>query len=232
MLLLNSLPPSLSNVTTITLQMHTTAQLNFSNLRGDIITEYERKTLPFANKLSAVKRKGADPPYRSQKRFQPSDQPDRAPAEGSSNKGKGRSTEKSKRKRGSGINRKGKQQHKGQDHSHSHLASFATIQEEFPPLPQPTQIAIQPSRAGHNTTTVASFSKDAVTYRKVEVNKPMEKGSQKSIYPDIQKTRSLMDRMDVPYKMETFKTAYKVANPPPPVALGSRLTLLRPLLSH
>ena len=43
MLLLNSLPPLLSIVTTIALQTHTSAQLCFSDLRGDIITEYERK---------------------------------------------------------------------------------------------------------------------------------------------------------------------------------------------
>ena len=120
MLLLNALPPSLSQVTTIALQTQSTTDMQFGSLRSDIITEYERKTLPSANKLSAVKRKGPDPSYRSQKRFQPSDQPDRAPAEGSSNKGKGRSTEKSKRKHSSGINRK--QKREGEGHSHSHLA--------------------------------------------------------------------------------------------------------------
>ena len=31
--------------------------------------------------------------------------------------------------------------------------------------------------------------------------------------------------MDVSYKTETFKTAYKVANPPPAVASSSRVTL-------
>ena len=31
--------------------------------------------------------------------------------------------------------------------------------------------------------------------------------------------------MDVPYKMETFKTVYKVVNPPPAVASSSRVTL-------
>ena len=193
---------------------HTVAELRFSNLCSDIITEYERKTLPTTNKLSVVKCKGSDPSYWSQKHFQPLDQPNHAPAEDSSNKGKGRFLKKSKCKRGSGINRKGKQQqHEGQ--GHLHLASFATI-EEFPPLPQPTQIiTIQPLCTGPNTIMVTSFSKDAVTYHKVEVNKPMEKGSRKSIYPDIQKTRSLLDCMDVSYKTETFKTAYKVTNPPP-----------------
>ena len=92
MLLLNALPPSLSQVTTIALQTQFTTDLQFSGLRSDIITKYKRKTLPSTNKLSAVKRKGQDPSYRSQKRFQPLDQPDCAPAEGSSNKGKGRST--------------------------------------------------------------------------------------------------------------------------------------------
>ena len=80
MLLLNALPPSLSQVTTIALQTQSTTDMQFGSLRGDIITEYERKTLPSANKLSAVKCKGQDPSYQSQKRFQPSDQPDRAPA--------------------------------------------------------------------------------------------------------------------------------------------------------
>ena len=224
MLLLNALPASLSQVTTIALETQSTMDLHFSGLRGDIITEYERKTLPSANKLSAVKCKGQDSSYRSQKCFQPLDQPDCAPAKGSSNKGKERSTEKLKRKCGSGINRK--QKCEGEGHSHSHLASHATIKEDFPPLPQPTQtITIQPSRTELSTTTIASFSKDAVTYCKVEVNKPVETGSRKSIYPDIQKTCSFLDHMDVSYKTETFKTDYKVVNPPPVIASSSRVTL-------
>ena len=243
MLLLNALPQSLQTVTTIALQVHNAQELNFTDIRNDVITEWERKALPSANRLSAVKRKGPDPSYRSQqRRFEPSAQPDRAPAEGSSNRGnsnrgrgKGRGGGQNKRKRGSGASRK--QDGDKHDHGHSHLASSAYI-EEFPPLSQPSQIAIQPSRAGPSTTTVASFSRDGIAYRKVDIADPVyktEHAAKKakkmftpSIYPEVAKSREMADNLDVPKVPRNLKVLEKVASknaPTPQIATSSKVTL-------
>jgi len=87
LILLNAVPPTLQTVVSIALQTNATADLNFNDIHNDVTTVYEQTVRgnPNAHKLSAVKRKGADPQYNQQrsKKFQSHDQPD-CPQQGSS----------------------------------------------------------------------------------------------------------------------------------------------------
>ena len=180
LILLNALPTTLSVVSTITLQTQEKSDLDFNDTRQAIITEYERRSNLSANKLSAVKRKGADPSFSSQKR-QASDR-SAAPST-DKRKRKPREEKPQRTKRGSGKFKRNQQQ---DTHEHSHLGSIALLPtiEEFRP-----QIVLQPSRAGPSTTSVASFSKDAISYRKVDLAKPIAKSGDKAhIFPDVQKS--------------------------------------------
>jgi hypothetical protein len=109
LILLNAIPSSLQSVISVTLQTKVTNQLTFDDIRNDVNTIYEqmvRGSCPNANKLSAVKRKGADPQYNQQrnKKFQPSDQPDHS-QQGSSKDGE--QSPQIHHKRGSGRGRGG-----------------------------------------------------------------------------------------------------------------------------
>ena len=109
MLLFNVLPPSLQTVATVQLQTQDKDDLDFLSVRDDIVIMYEHISRGHsANKISAVKRKGGDPSFHQQKkRFHPSDQPDRAPQQGSSNKGKEKANDQKEKKhckQGSGKN--------------------------------------------------------------------------------------------------------------------------------
>src|SRR5258708_15539637 len=82
LILLNTIPPSLQTVVSVTLQTSTTEELNFDDIRNDINMIYEQTVRggnPNVHKLSAIKRKGNDPQYNQQrsKKFKSADQPDR-----------------------------------------------------------------------------------------------------------------------------------------------------------
>jgi hypothetical protein len=128
-----------------------------ANISTIIIQEYERRGQPVdqsAHKLSAVKCKGPDPKNCLQQQGGPPKDTKR-----------GGKQEHAKRKKYAC-----KQQTQQQNHSHSQLLSTATIKEIpspiVPPLMPTMILASQPSRAAPTHTSVASFGKDGITYRK------------------------------------------------------------------
>ena len=131
LILLNAIPPTLQTVVSVALQTNETADLNFTNIRNDVTTVYEQMARgnPNAHKLSAIKRKGADPQYNQQrsKKFQSHDQPD-CPQQGSSKDME--QTPPKHRKHGSGRGRgRGRGGARGgkphEHHDHSHIGSSA-----------------------------------------------------------------------------------------------------------
>ena len=231
LILLNAVPSSLQSVVTVTLQTTETANLTFESIRDDITTIYEQTTCntPNAHKLSAVKRKGGDPQFSQQrggkgKRFQPSDQPDCTFQEGSSKDGQ----KQKHRKRGSGKNRGrggsrggGRGGHSHESHDHSHIGSNAIVslptidpgyERNFPALPSRSMIALQPSRATPQTTTIVSFNKNKVSYRTVDVNKPVVMGERNTMFPENQRTLNAFQKIDQPMTVQNFKNVDKAVN--------------------
>ena len=66
-------------------------------------------------------------------------------------------------------------------------------------------IALPQSRSGPFSTTIASFSKDKISYRTVPVDQPVSQGNGKSVFPQTQKTRDTLAAMNVPLTIQTFK---------------------------
>ena len=146
MLLLGALPSKWDHVAAIYLQGKTAhTNIDYTEVRNAIIAEFDRTGAnpgqqQHAHKISAVKRKGDHPSF-SQQRSNTNAPKARNDGQGSSNK------KKAKKSKG-----KGKQQ-----------AHFV----ESEPAPTPfslaasavrPMIALQPSRAGPSTTTVASIN--------------------------------------------------------------------------
>ena len=230
LILLNAIPTSLQSVVSVQLQTNATADLNFDDILCTIYEQTARGNNPNTHKLSAVKRKGADPHYNQQrnKKFQSSDQPDR-PQQGSSKDGEQVPKKNKNRNRGSGSVRgrgRGRGGAKGgnlhEHHDHSHIGSSLLTpskplvnkgyESNFPPLPLQPMIALQPSRATLQSTTVASFSKDKVSYRTVPINQPVVLGKRTSAFPESQRTLDAFKDVDMPMTVQNFKNVDKAVN--------------------
>ena len=146
MLLLGALPSKWDHVAAIYLQGKTAhMQIDYTEVRNAIIAEYDRTgsvggQQQHAHKISAVKRKGEHPSFSQQKSH--SNAP-KARDEGWASSSKKKSKTKSKRK--------GKQAH-FVEHEPS-PTPFSLAASAVCPM-----IALQPSRAGPSTTTVASIN--------------------------------------------------------------------------
>jgi transposase InsO family protein len=73
-------------------------------------------------------------------------------------------------------------------------------------------IALQPSRVTPQSTTVASFSKDSVTYRAVPINQPVVTGKRTSAFPESQRTLDAFKDVDMPMTVQNFKNVDKAVN--------------------
>src|SRR5260221_14790104 len=73
-------------------------------------------------------------------------------------------------------------------------------------------IKLQPSQATPQSTTVASFSKDLVSYCTVPLNQPVVEGKQQSVYPQTQKTLDVFNDIDMPMIIQNFKNVDKAVN--------------------
>jgi len=82
----------------------------------------------------------------------------------------------------------------------------------FPPLPSRPMIALQPLRVTPQTTTVATFTKDKVSYRAVPINQPVVEGKHKSVFPQSQRTLDVFQDIDVPMTVQNFKNIDKAVN--------------------
>ena len=194
MLLLGALPSKWDYVVAIYLQGKTAhTNIDYTEVRNAIIAEYDRTGTVRGQQqhaISTVKRKGDHPSF-SQQRDNSNTPKARDEGWASSNK------KKPKKSKG-----KGKQAH------------FV----EHEPAPTPfslaasavcPMIALQPSRAGPSTTTVASINLNQVTYSMVATSKTAQQytGAPRKVGPNtLQKERGLLKRMDVMPTIQTLKT--------------------------
>jgi len=195
-LLLHALPSSLGAVATVQLQTVATTDLDFQSIRSVVQLESERKTPSLAHQLSTVKHKGPDPSFQQQKKHSRSSAPaPEAPSGSSDYKGKG----KGKTRRAFRGGKKNKQQH-----FHSHIADATLI--NIPPT-----IVSQPSHAGPMTTTIASFGKGSISYRKVDVDPPVNPIPSKSIFPTVQTAHNNCSDLEIPKTTRNLVTFEKLA---------------------
>ena len=218
MLLLGALPSKWDHVAAIYLQGKSThTNISYTEVRNAIIAEFDRTGVhpgqqQHAHKISAVKRKGDHPSF-SQQRSNTNAPKARNDGQGYSNK------KKPKKSKG-----KGKQAH------------FI----EHKPAPTPfslaasavcPMIALQPSRAGPSTTTVASINPNQVTYSTVATPKTTRQytGAPRKVGPNtLQKERGLLKRMEVTPTIQNLKTMSLedcLEYPPPPTMAPEAISL-------
>ena len=196
MLLLGALPSKWDHVAAIYLQGKTAhTDISYTEVRNAIVAEFDRTgTNPgqqqHAHKISAVKRKGDHPSF-SQQRSNTNAPKARNDGQGSSNK------KKPKKSKG-----KGKQAH-FVEHEPA-PTPFSLAASAVHPM-----IALQPSRAGPSTTTVASINPNRVTYSTVATPKTAQTytGAPRKVGPNtLQKERGLLKRMEVTPTIQNLKT--------------------------
>src|SRR5882672_4168953 len=194
MILLAAIPSKWDNVAQLYLQRtDLQTSLTFDKVRVAIQQEFERTGRPVANsaqRLSAVKRKTADPSYRS--RLQ---QPQAGPS----------SQQQQQRPKGKGKTRRaGKQEQQKRENkksaTHSHLASSSMVVD----LPPPTILVTGPSRATPSHTSIASFNKDGISYRKapvttggLQIAPQRANPSYNSVWPSLNQAREICDNLAV-----------------------------------
>ena len=196
MLLLGALPSKWDHVAAIYLQGKTAhTDIDYTEVRNAIIAEFDQTGVnpgqqQHVHKISAVKRKGDHPSF-SQQRSNTNAPKARNDGQGSPNKKKPNKSNKGK----------GKQAH------------FV----EHEPAPTPfslaasavcPMIALQPSRAGPSTTTIALIDPNQVTYSTVATSGPQKfTGAPKKVGPNtLQKERGLLKHMDVTPTIQNLKT--------------------------
>ena len=182
MLLLGALPSKWDHVAAIYLQGKTAhTAIDYTEVQNAIIVEFDRTgTSPgqqqHVHKISAVKRKG-DHPLFSQQRSNTNAPKARNDGQGSSNKKKPKKSNKGKGKQAHFI-----------EHEPA-PTPFSLAASAVRPM-----IALQPSRAGPSTTTVASINPNRVTYSTVATPKNTQQytGAPRKVGPNtLQKERGL-----------------------------------------
>ena len=216
MLLLEALRSKWDHVATIYLQgktAHTT--IDYTEVQNAIIAEYDRTGTvrgqqQHVHKISAVKRKGEHPSFTQQRSY--SNTP-KAQGEGRA------SSSKKKPKKSKG---------KGKAHF---------VEHEPAPIPflaastVRLMIALQPSRAAPNTTTIASINLNRVTYSTVATPKTaqMFTGVSRKVGPNtLQKERGLLKRMNVTLTIQTLRTMSledRLEYPVPPTMAPEAISL-------
>jgi len=73
-------------------------------------------------------------------------------------------------------------------------------------------IALQPLWVTPQSTTVASFTKNSISYRTVPINQPIVEGKRKSIFPQVQRTLDVFKDLDEPMTAQNFKNVDKAVN--------------------
>ena len=218
MLLLGALPSKWDHVAAIYLQGKTAhTDIDYTEVRNTIIAEFDwTGTNPgqqqHAHKISAVKRKGDHPSF-SQQRSNTNAPKARNDGQGSSNK------KKPKKSKG-----KGKQAHFVE--SEPTPTPFSLAASAVRPM-----IALQPSRAGPSTTTVASINPNRVTYSTVATPKTAQQytGTPRKVGPNtLQKERGLLKRMEVTLTIQNLKTMSledRLEYPTPPTMAPAAISL-------
>jgi len=208
LVLLAALPAKWDSIAQLFMQRPNIAQqLTFANVQAAIVAEYERSGRPIdrtAHKLSAVKRKGPDPTYRQQ-HYQQQSQP--GP---SRQHQQPQSQQQAPKKRRGGRQEKVKQEKHARkqqhDHDYSHFASSAQIAEVVEPSRAPTLInTSQSSRAAPHHSSVASFGKNGIEYRKVHPAPPPKPTLYNSVWPSLNEARETCDQLAIPKTAKNLK---------------------------
>ena len=201
LMLLAAMPAKWDNVAQLFMQRQDLRNaLTLEGVRTAITQEYERTNRPVdksAHKLSAVKRKGPDPSYRQQQQSQPG--PSRQPQQqhgGIKPKKRGGRIEKEKQER--------RARKQGQQ-DHSHFASTSRIVEVEPSVAPSYINASQPSRAAPLHSSVASFGKNGIEYRKVVSTPPTKPTLVNSVWPSLNEARELCDAFAIPKTAKNLK---------------------------
>ena len=218
MLLLGALPSKWDHVAAIYLQGKTAhTDIDYTEVRNAIIAKFDQTgTSPgqqqHAHKISAVERKG-DHPLFSQQRSNTNAPKARNDGRAISNK------KKPKKSKG-----KGKQAHFVE--SEPAPTPFSLAASAVRPM-----IALQPSRAGPSTTTVASINLNRVTYSMVATSKTAQQytGAPRKVGPNtLQKERGLLKRMEVTPTIQNLKTMSledRLEYPSPPTMAPAAISL-------
>ena len=219
MLLLGALPSKWDHVASIYLQGKTAhTNIDYTEVRNAIIAEYDRTGTvggqqQHMHKISVVKRKGDHPSF-SQQRSNTNAPKARDDGRASSNK------KKPKKSKG-----KGKQAH-FVEHEPAPTPFSLTASAVCP------MIALQPSRAGPSTTTIASINLNRVTYSMVATPKNAQQytGTPRKVGPNtLQKERGLLKRMEVTPTIQTLKTMSledRLKYPAPPTMALEAISLV------
>ena len=207
LVLLSALPAKWDSIAQLFMQRtDLNHALTFSNVRAAITQEYERQGRPIdksAHKLSAVKRKGPDPAHCQQQ--QPQQQP-----------GTSRQHQQQSQQQGGKPKRRGGRQERekkekrarktAEHHDHSHFASISQLHEVVEPPAAPTFInASQPSRAAPHHSTVASFGKNGIEYRKVASTAPTKPTLASSVWPSLNEAREMCEQFAIPKTAKNLK---------------------------
>ena len=218
MLLLGALPSKWDHIAAIYLQGKTAhTGIDYTEVRNAIIAEYDRTgsvggQQQHAHKISAVKRKGEHPSFSQQRSY--SNTP-KARDEGRAPSNK----KKPKKSKGKGK----------QAHFVEHVPAptpFSLAASAVCPM-----IALQPSRAGPSTMTIASINLNRVTYLMVATPRTAQKftGIPKKVGPNtLQKERGLLKRMDITPTIQTLKTMSledRLEYPAPPTMAPEAISL-------
>ena len=195
MLLLGALPSKWDHFATIHLQGKTVhTAIDYTEVQNAIIAEYERTGTVIGqqqhvHKISAVKRKGEHPSFSHKRSY--SNAP-KAQGEGQVSSSKKKPKTKSKGK--------------GKAHFVEHEPAPIPFSAASAVRPM---IALQPSRAAPNTTTIASINRNRVTYSTVATPKTAQTftGVSRKVGPNtLQTERGLLQRMNVTPTIQTLET--------------------------
>ena len=183
MILLRAIPKEWDNIASMYCNAMTMANITFVGVRDAIVAEFERRAKPaqvahFADRLSAVKRKGKSPSFKEQqKKYSnaPKAPDSDAPQAGSSKKRTRRGGKKEKERRAhlvssalippAILNRM----------QETHHARIVEVVEQ-PPAPRPQIVVGGPSRAPMSAvpTTITGFKPAGITYTKVPQGPPTQ----------------------------------------------------------
>ena len=205
MMLLSAIPDEWDHVAAYYIQMCPgVANVSFNNIQKAILAEFNRSggsrndQTHVADKISAIKRKGKPPHFSKQKGANNSSANDEA----------GPSSSKRRRDHKGQGNKP-----QGASHHHSHIASMAmegsaTVQRQT--ADSRPMIALQPSRAGPSTTTIASFKPQGISYESKSLKQSAQAytghmGKKGPASASLQETRSLISCLNLNPSVETIK---------------------------
>ena len=209
MILLSAIPDEWDHVAAYYVQTCTSvANMSFNAIRKAILAEFDRSggsrpdQTHVADKISVIKRKGKVPKFSKQKGADSS----------SANNDDGPSSSKKRRDH--------KKAKKANSHHQSHIASMAMVVDETVKVqPQATvsrpMIALQPSRAGPSTTTVASFRPQGITYESKSLKQSSQAFTGQTGQPGpstLMETRALISRLNLDSTIETMKLVESLCN--------------------